>query len=109
MSNMQALRSATINGAVYLGMDKEIGSIETGKLADLLVLDRNPLENIRHSEYIRYTMLNGRLYDAETMNEVGNYNRPRLPFFFEQPGSGNAWPMYGEGQGFMHSGCQCGN
>jgi imidazolonepropionase-like amidohydrolase/Tol biopolymer transport system component len=109
MSNMQSLRSATINGAVYLGMDKEIGSIEAGKLADLLVLDRNPLENIRNSEYIRYTMLNGRLYDAETMNEVGNYNRKRIPFFFEQEGSGNAWPMYGEGQGFMHSGCQCGN
>ncbi|HRF42528.1 MAG TPA: amidohydrolase family protein, partial [Saprospiraceae bacterium] len=51
MSNMQALRSATLNGAVYLGMDKEIGSIETGKLADLLVLDKNPLENIRNSEF----------------------------------------------------------
>ncbi len=107
MSNMQALRSATINGAVYLGMDKEIGSLEPGKLADLLVLDKNPLENIRNSEFIRYTMLNGRLYDADTMNEVGNYNRKRLPFFFEQEGSGNAWPMYGEGQGFMHSGCSC--
>jgi len=65
--------------------------------------------NIQNSEFIRYTMLNGRLYDAETMNETGNYNRKRLPFFFEQQGSGNAWPMYGEGQGFMHSGCQCGN
>jgi imidazolonepropionase-like amidohydrolase/Tol biopolymer transport system component len=109
MSNMQALRSATFNGARYLGMDNEIGSLERGKLADLLVLDKNPLDNIRNSESIKYTMVNGRLYDAETMHEIGNYNRKRLPFFFEQEGSGNAWPMYGENQGFMHSGCQCGN
>ena len=107
MTNMQALRSATWNGARYLGMDKEIGSLEVGKLADLLVLDKNPLENIRNSESIRYTMVNGRLYDSDSMHEIGNYNRKRLPFFFEQEGSGNAWPMYGEGLSFMHSGCGC--
>ena len=105
MTNLQALRSATLNGAAYLGMDKEIGSIEAGKLADLLVLDKNPLQDIRNSESIRYTMVNGRLYDAENMNEAGNYKRQRLPFFFEQEGSGNAWPMYGNS--FLHSGCSC--
>jgi imidazolonepropionase-like amidohydrolase len=105
MTNLQALRSATLNGAAYLGMDKEIGSIEAGKLADLLVLDKNPLQDIRNTESIRYTMVNGRLYDAENMNEVGNYQRQRLPFFFEQEGSGNAWPMYGDS--FLHSGCSC--
>jgi imidazolonepropionase-like amidohydrolase/Tol biopolymer transport system component len=109
MSNMQALRSATLNGAIYLGMEKEIGSIETGKLADLLVLDKNPLDNIRNSESIRYTMLNGRLYDADTMNEVGNYNKQRLPFYFENKGSAYPWPNYGEKLGVSHSGCQCGN
>lgn len=109
MSNMQALRSATLNGAIYLGMDKEIGSIETGKLADLLVLDKNPLDNIRNSESIRYTMLNGRLYDADTMNEIGNYNKQRLPFYFENKGSAYPWPNYGEKLGLSHTGCQCGN
>src|SRR5665648_431476 len=73
MTNMEALRAATINGAHYLGMDKEIGSLETGKLGDLIVLDKNPLEDIHNSNTIIYTMVNGRLYDSETMNEIGNH------------------------------------
>ncbi len=87
MSNLQALRCATMNGAVYLGMDKEIGSIAPGKLADLIVLDKNPLEDIRNSNSVHYTMVNGRLYDSATMNEIGNYDRKRTPFWFEMPGS----------------------
>lgn len=107
MSNLQALKCATINGAEYLGMDKEIGSIEEGKLADLIVLDGNPLEDIRHSEMVKYVMLNGRMYDAATMNEIGNYDNKRTRFYFEQPGSGNAWPMDSRTHGFMHSQCSC--
>ncbi len=87
MSNLQALKCATINGAVYIGMDKEIGSIAPGKLADLIVLDKNPLQDIRNSNSVRYTMVNGHLYEAATMNEIGNYNRKRTPFWFEMPGS----------------------
>jgi len=87
MTNMQALRCATLNGAKYLGMDKEIGSLAPGKLADLIVLDKNPLENIRHTETIRSVMVNGRLYDADTLNETGNYDRKRDKFWFEMPGS----------------------
>ncbi|MCK6690496.1 MAG: amidohydrolase family protein [Thermoanaerobaculia bacterium] len=87
MSNLQALKCATINGARYIGMDKEIGSLAPGKLADLIVLDKSPLANIRNTESIRYVMVNGRLYDAETMNEVGNYDRKRGKFWFELPGS----------------------
>ena len=87
MSNLQALKCATINGAIYLGMEQEIGSIAPGKLADLIVLDKNPLEDIRHSNSVHYTMINGRLYDAATMNEIGNYDRKRTPFWFEMPGS----------------------
>lgn len=101
MTNMQALRSATINGAVSLGMDKEIGSLKVGKLADLIVLDKNPLQDIHNSEFIKYTMINGRLYDAATMNEIGNYNKKRLPFFFEEPGSGNAFPFNSATNSFM--------
>lgn len=87
MTPMQALRAATLNGARYLGMDQDLGSIEPGKLADLIVLDRNPLEDLRNSESIRYTMINGRLFEAMTMNEVGNRPKARRPFFFESDGN----------------------
>nr|WP_026135918.1 amidohydrolase family protein [Nafulsella turpanensis] len=83
MTNHEALRAATLNGAEYIGMGSEIGSLEKGKLADLIVLDQNPLEDIRNSEFVRYTMVNGRLYDAETMQETGNYNRKPGKFFWE--------------------------
>jgi imidazolonepropionase-like amidohydrolase/Tol biopolymer transport system component len=84
MTPMQAIRCATINGASYLGMDKEIGSLETGKLADLIVLNENPLDDIRNSEKIKYVMVNGRLYDADSMNEIGNREKPRLHFWWQQ-------------------------
>ena len=84
MSPMEALRCATMNGANYLGMDKEIGSLEVGKLADLVVLNKNPLDDIRNSEFIRYVMVNGRLYDSESMNEIGNREKPRLRFWWQQ-------------------------
>lgn len=87
MSNQQALQCATINGARYLGMDEQIGSLVPGKLADLLVLDANPLQDIKNSESIRYVVVNGRLYDADTMDEMGNHPRKRGKFWFEQPGS----------------------
>ena len=96
MSNLQALKCATINGAVYLGMDKYVGSLKKGKLADLIVLDANPLTNIRHTEKINMVMVNGRLYEAATLNEVGTNNRTRSKFWFEQPGSnaGNSTMMH---------------
>lgn len=80
MTNLEALRCATLNGARALGLDKELGSIGKGKLADLVVMDRNPLENIRNTESIRMVMVNGRLYDAKTLNEIGNHpkDRPKL-------------------------------
>jgi Tol biopolymer transport system component len=83
MSNLHVLRAGTLNGAKTLGLDKQIGSLEVGKFADLIVLDVNPLENIRNTNTVRYTMINGRLYDSMTMNEIGNYNRPRSKFFWE--------------------------
>lgn len=84
MSPLEAIRCATINGATYLGLDAEVGSLENGKLADLVVLDRNPLDNIRNSEGISMVMLNGRLYDATTLNEIGNHPRPHPALWFER-------------------------
>lgn len=77
MSPYDAIMVATINGARYLGLDRDLGSLEPGKLADLVVLDANPLENIRNSENIAMVMVNGRLFDAASLREVGPAARVR--------------------------------
>ncbi|UKT65362.1 amidohydrolase family protein [Pedobacter mucosus] len=82
-SPLQAIRNATVNGASYLGMNKEIGSLEVGKLADLVVMDDNPLDDIRNSEKIKFVMINGRLYDSATMNEMGTREKLRGKLWFE--------------------------
>ena len=64
------LRVGTIFGAVSIGLDKDLGSLEAGKLADLIVLDANPLMDIRNIKRIKYVMRNGQLFDSETLDEV---------------------------------------
>jgi len=70
LSHHDALRAATLLGAEAIGLGQDLGSLEPGKLADLLVLEKNPLEDIRHTNTLRYVMKNGRLYDANTLDEV---------------------------------------
>ncbi|MFC3094830.1 amidohydrolase family protein [Alteromonas sediminis] len=78
----EALRGATYDGAIHLGMDKDIGTLEVGKLADIVVIEGDVLNDMRRSEYVTYTVLNGRIYESATMNEVGSKEK-RAEFFFE--------------------------
>ena len=105
---LQAIRCATQNGADYIGMGDQIGSLEKGKLADLIVMDKNPLENIRNTESIKYVIVNGRLFDAETMNQIGNYDIKRGKFYWENVRSNNNYPWHEETQSFM-GGCENGD
>jgi Tol biopolymer transport system component/imidazolonepropionase-like amidohydrolase len=84
MTNLQAIRAATLEGARYLGLDTDIGSITVGKLADLVVLDKNPLTDIRNSDSISYVMKNGELFEADNMDKVWPTKEVRKPFRWQR-------------------------
>jgi len=69
-TNHDMLRAATILGAEAIGVGNDLGSIEEGKLADLVILNTNPMDDLRNTVDIEYVMKDGRLYDAETLDEV---------------------------------------
>jgi Tol biopolymer transport system component/imidazolonepropionase-like amidohydrolase len=103
LTPLESIRAATIHGAEYLGLDNDLGSLEPGKLADLVVLAANPLENLRNTTEIEYVMVNGRLFDAMTMNEVGNHPRERGPFWFEREETSDAFVWQSEADAAIHS------
>ena len=70
--------------AAYMGLDGDLGSVANGKLADLLVLDRNPLLNIKNSTSIKYVMINGRIFDAATMAQAGNHPAPAPKSYWKE-------------------------
>ena len=92
MSSLEAIRTATINPARYIGVDRDLGSLEVGKLADLVIISGDVLADIRQSDQISHVMQNGRLFEVPTMNEVVSRNKPRKPFFFEGFG-GTSMPV----------------
>ncbi len=107
MTNFEALKSATLIPANYIGAGSDIGSLEKGKLADLLILDKNPLINIENTQSIEMVMINGRLYDTKTMNEIGNHPKERTPFYWELNTYNQAFPWHEESQSFIRGGCGC--
>jgi Tol biopolymer transport system component/imidazolonepropionase-like amidohydrolase len=83
MTPMEALRSATLLGAEKLGFSTDLGSIEPGKLADFVVLDENPLQDIHNSVKIHSVVKNGVVYQGDTLNEMWPAERPRPAFFWQ--------------------------
>jgi len=70
LGNHGALEVATLHGARFLGADKDLGSIEVGKLADLVVLNGNPIQNIRATADIQYVVKGGTLYDGMSLDQL---------------------------------------
>ena len=70
MDNLDALTMATLHSADAIGLAGDIGSLDVGKMADLQILDSNPLEDLENSIDISHVMKNGRLYDADTLGEI---------------------------------------
>lgn len=98
-SNIDALRAATIMAATSLGYQRDVGSLEAGKLADLVVMDADPTVDIRNTEKIHRVMLGGRLYDPLTMNEMETGNRVRPPYWWASEDGADG---YGAGLSATH-------
>jgi Tol biopolymer transport system component len=77
LTPLEAIRTATSTAALTMGMEDDIGSLEPGKLADLIVLDRNPLADLKNTNSIRYVMKAGTLWNGDTMDEVWPAKRVR--------------------------------
>ena len=83
MDELDALRAATLFGAQGIGFEQDLGSITEGKLADILVLNEDPLDDIRNTTSLRWVMKNGVLYDADTLDTVWPVER-KLPRMYWQ-------------------------
>ena len=82
LGNMGALEVASLHGAHFLGADKDLGSLEVGKLADLMVLNSNPLDNIRNTIDAKYVMKGGKLYDAMSLDQIWPKAVPFGPYYW---------------------------
>jgi Tol biopolymer transport system component len=82
VSNLEVLKSATIHGAEAIGFAQDLGSIEPGKLADLVVLNQNPLADIHNTNTIQYVMKNGELLEGDTLNQIYPEQKPLPPLWW---------------------------
>lgn len=85
ISNLDMLKVATVIGAESLGLDQDLGSLQKGMLADILILDENPLEDIRNTNTLSFVIKNGRVYDANTLNQVAPQAVEALPLLWQSP------------------------
>jgi Tol biopolymer transport system component len=92
MKPLDVLRVGTLFGAQAIGLDQDLGSLEAGKLADLIVLDGNPLEDFHNTNTIRYVMKNGRLYDGDTLDEIAPRARRLEPQWWWNRDAGDVGP-----------------
>ncbi len=83
MKNHDALKVATIHGATAIGLEKDLGSLEAGKLADILILGEDPLEDLRNTNTLTHVIKNGTVYDAETLDEVWPVEKKASPFSWQ--------------------------
>jgi len=70
LTPMEALQTATLNPAVYLGLSDMVGTVENGKKADLVLLEANPLENISNTKRINAVVVNGKLIPRVTLDKM---------------------------------------
>jgi Tol biopolymer transport system component/imidazolonepropionase-like amidohydrolase len=82
MTPMEVLRCATSNGAKIVGRPQDLGSIEAGKLADLVIFDKNPLYDIHNTNTIRWVMKNGELFEGDTLDQVWPEQKKLEPLWF---------------------------
>jgi len=98
MTPLEMLRCATVNGSKIIGRPQDLGSIEPGKLADLVIMDKNPLDDIHNTNTIHWVMKNGELFEGDTLNQVWPEQKKLEPLWFwnyDQPKQGT--PMsYGK-------------
>ena len=92
-----------MGGAEYLGLTKDLGTLDAGKLADIALIEGDPLADIRRSEHVKWVIVNGRLYDAATMTEIAPTKGNAPTFFFETQGAGEDAETRAQGE--CH-GCQ---
>ncbi|MBW4038304.1 MAG: amidohydrolase family protein [Acidobacteria bacterium] len=88
MTPMEILHAATLGSSKTIGRDSQFGSLEAGKFADLIILDKNPLSDIKDTLSIHYVMKNGRLYDSYTLNEIWPQPRTLPPLWFQNDTAG---------------------
>jgi Tol biopolymer transport system component len=82
MSPMEVLHCATVNGSKIVGRPEELGTLEPGKLADLIIFDKNPLEDIHNTNTIHWVMKNGELFEGDTLDQVWPEQKKLEPLYF---------------------------